>query len=70
MYTIIGGNPFTGYTGTTSFTSLKVLGKTKRPQEVRDIVNKNYENCSGLILVIKDGKEVEYDAEGKMILGD
>ena len=70
MYTIIGGNPFTGYTGTTSFTSLKVLGNTKCPQEVRDIVNKNYENCSGLILVIKDGKEVEYDAEGKMILGD
>lgn len=67
MYTIIGGNPFTGYTGTTTFTGLRVVGRTSDFKEMESIVKQSYEECSGLILVLFNGEEVKYDDEGRFI---
>lgn len=67
MYTIIGGNPFTMYTGTTTFTGLRVVANTESFDEMEDIVREKYDECGGLILVLDNGKEMAYDEEGKLI---
>lgn len=51
-YSIIGGNPFRGYTGTGTFTSLKVAELCNTEEEVKAAVTKHYETCGGLLLVI------------------
>lgn len=51
-YLVVGGNPFTCYTGTTSFTSLDVVGKANSWKEAADIFNNKYDECSGLLLII------------------
>lgn len=58
-YSIIGGNPFTMYTGTTTYTSLKCIGLANTEDEVKAILDANYEACGGLLLVIdlETGKE-------------
>lgn len=33
-YILIGGNPFTGYTRTTTFTSLKIVGSGNTKKEI------------------------------------
>jgi hypothetical protein len=67
MYTIIGGIPFTNYTGTTTFVGLRVVGNTESFEEMESMVKNAYEDCSGLMLVLYNGKEIEYDSEGKMV---
>lgn len=51
-YIIIGGNPITIYTGTTTFTSLKIVGRTNSLKEVDKIIRNKYDECAGLICSI------------------
>jgi hypothetical protein len=62
-YIVVGGNPFTGYTGTTSFTGLNVVGHADSKAELEELVAKNYDACGGLMLVIdwKTGLPVKED---------
>ena len=64
MFTIIGGNPFTGYTGTTSFTGLRVVATVETYDEMKKIVDESYDECGGLFLVLENGKEIEYNEDG------
>jgi len=66
-YTIVGGNPFCGYTGTITFTSLRVVGSADSYEEASQLVRDNWECCSGLIMVLYDGKELGYNEEGELI---
>lgn len=61
MFTIIGGNPFTGYKGSTMFTSLRVVGTTPDFEEMKQIVEDSFDECCGLFLILFDGKEIESD---------
>lgn len=58
-YSVIGGKPSLGYTGTMSFTALKVVGTANTQEEVEAIIKAHYEACGGLLLVIQlaTGKE-------------
>ncbi len=47
-YIVVGGNPFRGYTGTLSFTSLNVIGSSSSVEEIKNIVNENFDACGGL----------------------
>ena len=62
MYIVVGGNPFRGYTNTLTFTSLKVVGKASSQEELKKLVEDNYEACAGLMIVIDSstGKEVTF----------
>lgn len=51
-FSIIGGNPYRGYTGTTTFTALRVVGVCDTRDEVKAIVDQYYEECGGLLIVI------------------
>ena len=48
-YVVVGGNPFTMYTGTTTFTAIRVLCKTNSKTEAEVVVKDNYDECGGLI---------------------
>jgi hypothetical protein len=52
MYIVIGGIFFRGYTGTASFTSLKIVGNAVSKENAKKIVQDNYEDCGGLIIVV------------------
>jgi hypothetical protein len=58
-YSVIGGNPFVGYTGTMSFTALRVVGQADTQEQVEALIKEHYEPCGGLLLVIDlaTGKE-------------
>lgn len=60
-FILIGGNPFRPYTGTTTYTSLKVIGTAHSKEEIRKLYQDNYENCAGLLLVVEaeTGKECQ-----------
>lgn len=60
-YLIIGGNPFIGYTRTTSITSLNIVGKTNDLEEARRFKKELYDECGGIMILIDTeiGKEVE-----------
>ncbi len=51
-YCVVGGNPFRCYTGTTSFTGLRVVGTTSSIKTAQKMYNLCYEECGGLLLVI------------------
>ena len=57
-YTIVGGNPITIYSGTTTFTGLRIVGVTESIKEAKKIQEDNYDECGGLIITIVDGKEI------------
>jgi len=61
MFIIIGGNPFTCYTGTTTFTGLQVVAKTESFEEMKQIVKDCFDEVGGLILVLFNGEELEVD---------
>ncbi len=59
-YSVVGGNPFTGYTKTTTFTSLRVLGVGLSKSEAKKCVKDNYEDCCGLILAFdEEGNDLQ-----------
>lgn len=69
-YILVGANPFRGYTGTLTYTSLKVIGSVETLPELRKLWDENYSKCGGLMLMIdlSSGKEVDYsvfDCGGK-----
>lgn len=51
-YVIVGGIPYTSYTGTGTFLGLKVLGSSNSLEEVKKIVDETYDDSGGLHLVI------------------
>ncbi len=65
-YLIIGGNPFQGYTGTTTFTGLRIVAVTDDRGNINRLFRKHYEECSGLLLVIdtETSRAVEPDENG------
>lgn len=60
-YTVIGGIPFRSYTGTGTYTGLKVFGQCATIPAVKKLVKKKYEEMGGLHLVIDNetGKEAD-----------
>lgn len=50
-YFVIGGSPFSMYTGTTTFTDLLLLGTFNNFDDAKRCVNEKYEECAGLIQV-------------------
>jgi hypothetical protein len=51
-YIIVGGRPFTMYTGTTTYTGLDIVGTTDTLEDAGLIVREKYEQCGGLIVII------------------
>jgi len=51
-YFIIGGNPFTMYTGTTAITGLYVVGKTDTLEEAKKMFQEKWDECGGVLLII------------------
>jgi hypothetical protein len=51
-YAVIGGAPFTGYTGTLTFTSLRVVGTTSTLKQAEKLASENYDSSGGLLLVL------------------
>ncbi len=51
-YSVVGGYPVRSYTGTQTFACLNVVGTADTIHDAAKIVNKEYHNCGGLILVI------------------
>lgn len=66
-YILVGGNPFRMYTGTTTFTSLKVVATCQTKDEARQLWNQHYEDCSGLMLIIdaETGQPADMSEEPK-----
>ena len=50
-FLVVGGLPFRSYTGTGTFTGLRLVGATDSDDEVAVLVNDNYDACGGLIHV-------------------
>jgi hypothetical protein len=51
-YVIVGGVPYVGYTNTTTFASLKIVGKGNTIEEVKEIVDNHFDECGGLLIII------------------
>lgn len=60
-FIVVGGNPFTGYTGTTTYTSLKIIGYVDSKEELKKLVEDSYEECGGLMHVIDLAQQNESD---------
>ena len=60
-YITVGGVPFRGYTGTLTFTGLRVIGRSQTLEQVKELVKDQYDEIGGLHLVIdaETGKVVE-----------
>ncbi len=56
-YFVIGGSPFSMYTGTTTFTDLRLLGSFDNICDAETCVNENYEECAGLIQIFEAAVE-------------
>lgn len=61
MYTVIGGNPFVDFSGTVTFTGVRIVGKCSTFDEMEKIAKDYYHECAGLILVLFNGEEIEYE---------
>ena len=63
-YAVVGGSYFRSYTGTGTYTALKVLCKTDSFDEAEQIVRDECDECGGLIEIIDMETEVQpTDAE-------
>ncbi len=51
-YVLIGGRPFSVYTGTTTFTNLLIKATANNEIEMKSKTEEFYEECSGLMLWI------------------
>ncbi|KKN19848.1 hypothetical protein LCGC14_0941740 [marine sediment metagenome] len=60
-YILIGGKPFTGHTGTTSYTGLQVVATSDKLKGLQELYQYNWDICGGLLLIIDSttGKGVE-----------
>lgn len=50
-YILIGGDPFIGYTGTQTYTDLKVVGKSNSPEEIVKLFHEKYDECGGFVRI-------------------
>jgi len=57
-YSLVGGNPFRGYNGTT-YTGLRVIGNYDTKQEAQKAWDENYEKCAGLMLILESDAQVQ-----------
>jgi len=60
-YILIGGNPFVGYTGTETFTGLKIANEASTIEEAKKMWETNYEECGGLMLIVDTETNCEID---------
>lgn len=51
-YLVIGGLPYKSYTGTGTFTGLRVIAYVDDLELAKEQVRQNYEDCSGLIICV------------------
>jgi len=51
-FLVVGGKPFTGYTGTTTYTGLSVVGTTNTLKQAKKLFQKKWDECGGLLLII------------------
>lgn len=51
-FAIVGGSPFSSYTGTVTFTDLKVHSQYDTLEEVEENINLVMDECAGLVLVL------------------
>ena len=51
-YIIIGGKPYTGYTGTMTYTGLRIVAETDHIHKIKKLYENNYDQCGGLLLII------------------
>jgi hypothetical protein len=48
-YVVVGGNPFSSYTGTCTYTSLRKIAIVDSVQEANQVAIDHYDECGGLI---------------------
>lgn len=60
-YILVGGNPFTCYMGTTTFTGMSVKDSANDAYEAKKATDYWFDRCGGLLLWIdtETGKEVD-----------
>lgn len=60
-YIVVGGIPFRSYTGTGTYTGLKVVGSSNNKRAIKKLVKDSYDACGGLLTIIDTttGKEAE-----------
>lgn len=63
-YLIVGGNPIAMPRGGTAYTGLDVIGKADTKAEAADVFRAQYDNCSGLLVVIDTETGAAADMEG------
>lgn len=51
-YMLIGANPFQTYTGTVTYTGLGVQASCQTIEEAKELWDKYYNSCGGLLLVL------------------
>lgn len=52
-YLVVGGSPFTMYTGTTTYNSLRKLGLFNNKEEADKCIKEKWFECAGLIEVFE-----------------
>lgn len=60
-YILVGGNPLRCYTGTTTYTGLRIVGRANTAKQAAALTKKLYDECGGLFLWIdsQTGEEGE-----------
>ncbi len=58
-YILVGGSPFRGYNGTTTYTSLYEVGRYDTKEDADAACIENYEKCGGLLLIVPVATSVE-----------
>jgi len=51
-YLVIGGCPFTGYTGTMSYTDLTIRGRAETVEEAKALWREVYDKSGGLLIIV------------------
>jgi len=51
-YIVVGGVPFTGYTGVETYTSIIEIGRFNTMDEAELCISKNWDSCGGLLHII------------------
>lgn len=52
-YLVVGSCPFTGYTGTTTYTSIKKIDQFNDKEKAVKCVIENWDECGGLIEIFE-----------------
>ena len=58
-YSVVGADSLSSYTGTMTTTNLKLIGCYDTKEEVKKVVEEEWENNNELLLVVDNEKECE-----------